>query len=185
MKKIGIILSLVILVGCTCLGQVPEKLMIGDTITCTVLIPDITPYVNADANCSEVVSIYQTPDPGTPITTETILTVFAVTDQGVESSKDILIIPIFTDSARITIDAAFFAYEDNEVFDMFRVIYAWSYNYPQRYLNAMQNELSWMNWRNVDIENYGRIHFADVPMNDTMIREDLQAGYWRLTFLQK
>ena len=174
MKKVLLLVTVIFLYGCTCLSQVPSKIIVGDTLSCTAFVPDIVPFVNADANCSDIASIYQTPDPGTPITTETILTVYVITDQGVESTKDILIVPLFLDSARITIDAAFFAYEDTEVFDMIRVFQAWIFNYPDRYLAAIDStgELGYMNWQKITYPAWNdTLVFSDVPVNGANISE--------------
>ena len=172
MKKIALILSLIVLVGCTCLGQIPPiKYVVADPVNCQAIVPDIVTYVTATAPCSEVVSITQSPTAGAAFISETILTVFAITDQGIESTKDVLLVPINSDSAEITIDQEFFAYTDPEVFEMIDVANTWAYNYPARFLTACDStgQLSYMEWKTVAIQPYMEdsvFWYSDIRTND-------------------
>ena len=149
MKKLLVLLTIALLVGCTCLGQIPPqtKYVRGDTVTCTAPNFDFMPFVTATAACSEVTQLYQLPAAGVPISEPTITTIFAITDADISSTLDVLVVPYFLDSARITINADAFAYTDQEVFDMFQIAHDWIYNYPTRYMNAIQDstQLGWMN----------------------------------------
>ena len=185
MTRFFIIIGLVTLVGCSCLGQLPPKIVVGDTLSCQAQIPDVMPFVTATANCSDVVQLYQVPEAGTIITQETILTVHAITDAGVETTKEIRIVPIFLDSARITITADFFAYEDTDVFQMFRVAAYWMHNYPQRYIDAIEDTtgLGYYDWKKFEHPNLpGPLYYSDIPMDGSMVPDSsLRFDHFRWT----
>lgn len=62
MKKALFALALFLLVGCTCIGQIPDQIVYVDE-SCTVPLPDYIPMVAVSDNCS-VISVTQTPAPG-------------------------------------------------------------------------------------------------------------------------
>ena len=182
MKKALLLLTVALLVGCTCLGQLPPvKYVIADTITCQAIVPDVLPFVSATAPCSDVVSLTQSPAAGSAFLTEVLLTVFAVTDQGVESNKNLRLVAVYNDSARITFDDELFVYNDPEVFDFIEIANIWAYNHPARFLTAVDTAgyLSYMEWKTVAIQPYMEdsvFWYADVRVNDFY-------EYVRLTYL--
>jgi hypothetical protein len=81
----------------------------------------------------------------------------------------------------MTIDSAYFAYEDPEVFDMIRIFNAWTYNYPARFNAAIDTggALSWMEWKavvNLPMYEDSVLWYHDMPINDYY-------EYIRLTYL--
>ena len=182
MKKLVLLLSVAFLVGCSCLGQIPPvKYVEMDTTTCIAVIPDFIQWVTAETACGNSAIVTQSPTAGTTIVGETLLTIFALTESGQESEKNVRIIPIDPGKAIITIDAEFFAYGDEEVFDMIRVFNAWVYNYPARFNSAKDTggALSWMEWKtvvNLPMYEDSVLWYAEMPVNDYY-------EYIRLTYL--
>lgn len=183
MKQALTILSAIILTGCSCLAQIPTQYIYG----CESPLPSYLNGVTAVDDCGPAV-LEQIPEPGIIITTSTVVTITATDQSGNTTGVTFMVELLDTIGPVITIDSAQFAVSDAKVFDMFRTVNAWIYNYPARYLAAIDTGgLTYMDWKKITIprdpEPPIKLAYADTPMIDTMIREDLQAGRFRYTYL--
>jgi hypothetical protein len=97
MKKAIIFITAMILVGCTCIGQIPPQTLYIDQ-SCQALLPDYTERVIVRDNCPGV-TVEQTPEPGTildqaqPAITVTIM---AMDSWGNTTSTDFEVVAVDT-----------------------------------------------------------------------------------------
>jgi len=107
MKKALVVLTALVLVGCTCIGQIPDQIAYVGA-DCTVPLDDFTSQVTVSDNCPGLV-IQQTPDPGTLLQAGdpvTVVTITATDVSGNQESISFNVVAIDTTPPVITPDAS-------------------------------------------------------------------------------
>lgn len=123
MKKALLILSLAALVGCTCIGQIPQQYAYVDS-ACQATLPDYQDLVVVDDNCG-LVTVLQIPAPGTIIETSTTVEMRGTDQSGNTVSMYFGITLLDTIAPTMQLNPEWVGYTDKEVGDMFRTTYGW------------------------------------------------------------
>ena len=111
MKKVILFLFATLLIGCTCIGQIPTQ-MVYINQDCEALLPDYVPMVEVSDNCTATF-ITQDPLPGTILiggnmSVEVIIT--AIDESGNESEISFDVVALDTISPLITPTGSLVAY---------------------------------------------------------------------------
>ena len=125
MKRFLLLFSLVILIGCSCLSQIPPVTGYVD-VNCEATLPDFTVLVTVSDNC-DAATLAQIPVAGTIVGKGiTKVVVAAMDESGNTKSVNASFIALDTISPIITIDETAFLYLDEDVYQMYRTFACWT-----------------------------------------------------------
>jgi hypothetical protein len=125
MKRILILVSLAILVGCNCLSQIPPVTGYVNA-DCEVALPDFTLLVTVSDNC-DATTLSQIPLPGTIVGQGVTNVVVAAMDvSGNVASVTATFVGLDTIAPIITIDETAFLYPTEDVMEMYRTFACWT-----------------------------------------------------------
>jgi len=138
MRKLLTIISLVFLIGCTCLSQIPPQKIVYVDDNCEAVMPDITSGFSATDNCSGVI-IEQAVPVGESVALPLVVTVTATDESGNTSSIDVTLLPLDTIPPVLQIDtvSTFWSSADDTMVDVYKMFENWVYNYPERFDSVM------------------------------------------------
>jgi hypothetical protein len=142
MKRLFLFSIMTLLYGCMMIAQIPRQYVYVDE-NCEASLPDFSDLVVVYDNCGAY-ELFQTPVPGTMISTETEVTMLARDLSGNEASASFYVsildtIPpnfYYNDTMIVQLNPEWKGYTDQEVSDMYRTFYGWI-----QYNNARFNEL--------------------------------------------
>lgn len=126
MKKIIILLSLIFLISCNCISQLPNQFIYTNQ-TCTALLPDYTKVVTVWDNC-EITSFTQTPEPGTILNRYNLLinvTLKAIDNSGNESQSKFNVILLDTLSPVFYYPDSMLVYNINTMSNIYLTFECW------------------------------------------------------------
>jgi hypothetical protein len=163
MKKIIILLSLVILISCNCISQLPNQFIYTGQ-SCTVLLPDYTKVVTVSDNC-ELISFIQTPLPGTILNrynlqVNVILT--AIDNSGNESESKFNVILLDTLSPVFHYPDSMLVYSISTMSSIYLTFEKWI-------RENMLDFVYYSNWDSIGIEPL-KIYYPPVELSDEEIQ---------------
>jgi len=119
MKKAVLFLTAALLVGCTCIGQIPDQMIYLDS-TCQAELPDYRDAVTVQDNCEGVV-LLQEPDPGSILDAGNPFMDVVITATDISGNQDRVefrVIALDTIPPVITLDESLMSYSVDIVGDL-------------------------------------------------------------------
>jgi hypothetical protein len=163
MKKIIILLSLVILISCNCISQLPNQFIYTGQ-SCTAFLPDYTKVVTVSDNC-EIISFIQTPVPGTILNKNNLqvnVILKAIDNSGNESQSNFNVILLDTLSPVFHYPDSMLTYNINTISNIYLTFECW----------LKENMLSFVyhsHWDSLGIEPL-KVYYPPIELTDEEIQ---------------
>ena len=137
MKKLLFALALTVLVGCTCIGQIPDQIIyVGED--CTASLPNYLSFVTVRDNC-EVTSVVQLPEPGLILdSSNPVVEVEITATDNFDNSSSIVFNVLILDTIPpvITLDSSLMSYNLENVRDLYKATHYYMAHSIQQAVDA-------------------------------------------------
>lgn len=146
MKTIFIFLSLIVLISCNCISQLPTQIIYTGN-SCTAILPNYLNAVSVSDNC-EVVSFTQTPAPGFLLDKDNLeiqVTLKAIDNSGNENVSIFNVILFDTISPVFHYPDSMLSYSVKQISEMFLVFEKWQQENIMEFMN-------YFNWQILEID---------------------------------